>query len=92
MFDKRTDRAVLWIAVIVSLVSGVGGYFLWNHPVPAILAGFTMFLLVFVIYHYAGWGLKWRGMVFGIYGPEEEDEEYYDYVEKHIDSNHRGKK
>ncbi|MEM3444796.1 MAG: hypothetical protein QXJ27_06490 [Thermoplasmata archaeon] len=92
MLDKRTDRVMLWFALIVGIVSGVGGYFIWHHPVPSLLGGFTMFLLVLVIYHYAGWGLKWRGMVFGIYGPEEEDEEYYDYVEKHIDSSQRGKK
>lgn len=92
MFDKRTDQAVLGFAAIVGVVSAIGSYFLWYNPVPAILAGFTMFLLIVVIYHYAGWGLKWRGMVYGIFGPEDEDEPYYDYLEKHVEQEQRGKK
>lgn len=92
MWDKHTDRVVLWLAFVIGIITGVGGYFIWYNLVPAVLAGFTMFLLVVVIYHYAGWGIKWRGMVFGIYGPEEEDAEYYKYVERHIDSTHRSKK
>lgn len=92
MFDRRTDKAVLFFALLVGVLSSVGGYFIWYALVPAILAGITMFLLILVVYHYAGWGVKWRGMVFGIFGPEKEDEPYYDYLEKHVEHNQRGKR
>jgi|GEM_PF-3249462 hypothetical protein len=92
MIDKRVDKAVVWLSLCIALVCGIGGYFLWQNIIPAFLAFITVFLFVLSIYNYATWGLKWRGMVFGIYGPREEDEEYEEYMEKHVDAQARVKK
>ncbi|MGB9636142.1 MAG: hypothetical protein ACPL1Y_02695 [Thermoplasmata archaeon] len=93
MIDRRLDKTVAVFGLIVGTICALIGYFLiWHDPIPSFLAFVVVFLFILTIYYYAGWGLKWRGMVFGIFGAEEEEDRYMEYVEKHVDTSERGRK